>query len=162
MVSQDITDRATVNRATFYAHFPDKYALLDATMREGFEQTLQHRLPLPGTTPQEHLRRLLLAVTDHLRMTQGGHCKDSYQRFEALAEAQIKMQLQDAVRSWLEEDPRTRSQPHHRVELAATLVSWSVYGAALAWRNAPSGQSAESFADEVVPLLVATINAVGD
>ena len=23
---QDITERATVNRATFYAHFPDKYA----------------------------------------------------------------------------------------------------------------------------------------
>ena len=27
---QDITDAATVNRATFYDHYTDKYALLDA------------------------------------------------------------------------------------------------------------------------------------
>ncbi len=31
---QDITERATVNRATFYAHFQDKYALLDSIIRE--------------------------------------------------------------------------------------------------------------------------------
>jgi AcrR family transcriptional regulator len=37
---QDITDRATVNRATFYAHFEDKYALFDHIVRETFQQTL--------------------------------------------------------------------------------------------------------------------------
>jgi AcrR family transcriptional regulator len=61
---QDIADRATLNRATFSAHFPDKYALLDTSMRELFGHILQHRLTMPGTTPHVHLRRLLLAVTD--------------------------------------------------------------------------------------------------
>ncbi len=159
---QDITDRATLNRATFYAHFPDKYALLDTSMRELFGQMLQHRLSMPGTTPHAHLRRLLLAVTDHLEELRARHCKDSYQRFAVLAEAQIKSQLQDAVCTWLDDHPQTRSQPRHRLELAATLVSWSMYGAALAWQDAPNAQSAESFADEVVPLLVATITAVSD
>jgi AcrR family transcriptional regulator len=42
---QDITDRATVNRATFYAHFPDKYALLDSIVRELFQQMLGQHLP---------------------------------------------------------------------------------------------------------------------
>ena len=29
---KDITERATVNRATFYAHFTDKYDILDYTL----------------------------------------------------------------------------------------------------------------------------------
>jgi len=31
---QDIAERATLNRATFYAHFTDKYDLIDNVMRE--------------------------------------------------------------------------------------------------------------------------------
>ncbi|WP_447407747.1 TetR/AcrR family transcriptional regulator, partial [Staphylococcus aureus] len=31
---KDITERATVNRATFYAHFYDKYDIMDYTLSE--------------------------------------------------------------------------------------------------------------------------------
>jgi len=34
---QEIADRATVNRATFYAHFEDKFDLLDSAIREPFK-----------------------------------------------------------------------------------------------------------------------------
>src|SRR6266487_1020083 len=44
---QDITERATVNRATFYAHFSDKYALLDSIIREQFQHSVAERLPPP-------------------------------------------------------------------------------------------------------------------
>ena len=37
---QDIAARAEVNRATFYAHFEDKYALLNYTAREMFQARL--------------------------------------------------------------------------------------------------------------------------
>ncbi|MFD2370076.1 TetR/AcrR family transcriptional regulator [Brevibacillus sp. GCM10020057] len=33
---KDIAQKATVNRATFYAHFEDKYALLDEVTTEDF------------------------------------------------------------------------------------------------------------------------------
>ncbi len=40
---QDVTDRAQINRATFYAHFPDKYALLDYTITQWFRREIEKR-----------------------------------------------------------------------------------------------------------------------
>src|SRR5262249_28089592 len=41
---QDIAERATVNRATFYAHFEDKYALMDQMIRDAFREALGQRV----------------------------------------------------------------------------------------------------------------------
>lgn len=161
MTIQDITARATVNRATFYAHFSDKYALLDEIIREGFGETLRQRLEshAHGDTSLEYLRRLFLAVTEHLTAIEA-RCQRSYQMFESLVEAQIKAQLREHVRVWLEEQPSTGAQPSRRLELAATLMSWSIYGAALEWRKEAAAQSAEAFADEALPLIAATVTAL--
>jgi AcrR family transcriptional regulator len=156
---QDIATRATVNRATFYAHFPDKYALLDDIMRTGFEQMLQDRLGLHTDTTQGQLRKLLLAVTDHLTALET-RCQRSYQMFESLVEAQIKSQLRQQVRAWLALLPVAQTQPSQRLELAATLISCSIYGAALEWRKQAGTQSAEAFADEALPLIAAVVTAL--
>src|SRR5438046_8243911 len=86
---QDIAARATVNRATFYAHFVDKYALVDNLIREGFAQLLQRRLTTRTGSAQEHLRQLFLAVTDHWTALHG-QCKHSYRMFDSLVEAQVR------------------------------------------------------------------------
>jgi len=41
----EITDQAMVNRATFYAHFADKYALFEYAIRENFRQLLKVQIP---------------------------------------------------------------------------------------------------------------------
>jgi len=152
---QDIAARATVNRATFYAHFVDKYALVDSLIHEGFAQLLQRRLVTRTGNAQEHLRHLFLAVTDHWTMLHG-QCKHSYAMFDSLVEAQIKSQLRDNVSSWLlEHSPRAHSR--QRVDLVATIVSWAIYGAALEWSQRTGAQSAEAFADEALPLIAASI-----
>ncbi|HEU5376645.1 MAG TPA: TetR/AcrR family transcriptional regulator [Ktedonobacteraceae bacterium] len=53
----DIAERALVNRATFYRHYPDKYALVTAIFEEAVEQMLRE-IPLPESleaiTPASH------------------------------------------------------------------------------------------------------------
>src|SRR5215211_4894393 len=83
---QDIAARATVNRATFYDHFVDKYALVDELTREGFTQMLQQRTATHALSTEEHLRHLMLAVCDYLRLLHT-HCKHG-SLFDSVAEAQ--------------------------------------------------------------------------
>lgn len=45
MSIQDLTERANVNRGTFYLHFTDKYMLAEAVIREQFRQVVTQRLP---------------------------------------------------------------------------------------------------------------------
>ncbi len=40
---QDIAERSTVNRATFYDHFTDKFALLEAKIAEDFRERFESR-----------------------------------------------------------------------------------------------------------------------
>ncbi len=157
---QDIAARATVNRATFYAHFPDKYALLDDLIREGFGLTLQARLSARMDTTPEHLRQLFLAVTDHMSSIET-RCRRSFKMFESLVEAQIKRQLGEQVRAWLDIQPLAHVQPS-RLAIAATLMSWSLYGAAVEWRRQGGEQSAEDFAAEVLPLITAPVSVLGN
>lgn len=158
IVVQDITERATVNRSTFYAHFVDKYALVDDLIRTGFTRVLQQRMSMPAHTVEEHLRRLILAVCVYLTELQS-LCKHSYQKFDAVVEAQVKAQLREQVRSTMLARSEPRAHSHPRIELLATIVSWAIYGAALEWSQRPGTQSAEAFVEEALPLIAASIAA---
>src|SRR5260370_37666296 len=66
----DIAERATVNRATFYAHFEDKYHLLDFIIRGQFQKEPASKLP-PGSRWGVNTMRVLIgAVFAFLRNVQ--------------------------------------------------------------------------------------------
>src|SRR5258708_40030484 len=56
---QDIAERATLNRATFYLHFEDKYQLLDSIVQEQFQQMVAKNLP-PAPKWEESTLRILI------------------------------------------------------------------------------------------------------
>lgn len=155
---QDIAARATVNRATFYAHFIDKYVMADEVMREDFTQRLEERMDTQALSAEEHVRHLLVVVCDYLRSLYT-QCKHS-PFFDSLAEARIKAHLREHVRSAISTRnaaPRTYSHP--RFEVLITIISWAIYGAAMEWLQRSRMQTAEAFANEVVPLIVASLSA---
>ena len=148
---QDITDRAGVNRATFYAHFPDKYALLDHSIRQGFRQEIEKRMLSACHFSVDNLRMLIVAVCEFVKNA-GSHCAPPQNQFESLIETQIKQQLYELLIKWLQQTGSDVAP-----ETAATAASWAIYGLAQQWSHNKHPQPAEQFADEVLPLVMGNL-----
>src|SRR5580698_4813678 len=67
---QEIADEATLNRATFYLHYPDKNALLQAMTEARFRDLIARR-GLAFSDCDGALRAIALGVCDYLAETAG-------------------------------------------------------------------------------------------
>src|SRR3982074_986476 len=66
---QDIADAATVNRVTFYDHYPDKHALLECVVASRFNELLAKRNVKFAGNCSSALSGIVLAVCDYLAGT---------------------------------------------------------------------------------------------
>jgi len=139
---QDIARKATVNRATFYAHFDDKFALLDWIVRDQFRSRvlmgLDHFEPSPGAV------RRLISVTGMFLAEFGGQCPRKNREFHPLVEAIIQDEIYGHILQGL---------PTKRQETNATILSWSIFGAAREWSRGTHTKPVEKTADRAVELL---------
>jgi AcrR family transcriptional regulator len=153
---QDITERATVNRVTFYAHFQDKYALLEYTIREMIQQRLQSQLPEGTDYCSENLARLIQTVCEFLD-EMGRHCPPPYGQLEPLMEKQIKAEIYEMLRGWLVEKPPAGLPSRSTPEQAAMVASWAIYGAATQWLQQERREPVEAYVDGVLPLILGSL-----
>lgn len=153
MSVQDITERAGVNRATFYAHFTDKYELLDYTVRQGFRLELEKRMLNVCTFSLDNLRALIVTVCEYIS-TARSHCNPPSPQFESVMETQVKGQVQELIQNWIEK-LGTQVDP----KIGATAASWAIYGLALQWSLDKSKKrpAAGQYADQVLPLIAGNL-----
>ncbi|MCL4273351.1 MAG: TetR/AcrR family transcriptional regulator [Anaerolineales bacterium] len=146
---QDVTDKAEINRATFYAHFQDKYALLDTAMSQMFMQEIEKRTLNVCTYTPDNLRNLILAVCEFLSKLHTS-CAQPHNQFESLVEGTIKKQLFDLLSYWL----RNSKLP---TEIPATVATWAIYGLASHYSHMKKRPPLEKFVDEAFPLVAVNL-----
>ncbi|NOK60812.1 MAG: hypothetical protein GFH27_549289n205 [Chloroflexi bacterium AL-W] len=148
---QDITDRATVNRATFYTHFIDKYDLLDSLMREELQKRLAAQLSLTATLTAANLKTLTCLVFDYLIHS---YCQLNPEReIKEWFSSTVRDELQTYVLSWLHHTHQTSEIQLLHLETIATMISWAICGAGLQ-RDSKYPIPIDKHADQVVALLL--------
>ncbi len=143
---QDIATRADVSRAAFYAHFPDKFALMEHIVSDVFERSLESCL---GTSPRRTeaaIRRLFEATCLYLSNI-FSQCRHARRMLDPLIQSRVSDRIQRELDGVLAAGAAAGEGPVADVALTATVLSWSIYGAALGWANGPREVDAASFVD---------------
>jgi AcrR family transcriptional regulator len=150
---QDIADRAGVNRATFYAHYEDKFDLLDSYSREGFRDWLAQKIPDSGSFQIKHLSRLVLTVFEFLTHMET-HCGQVDAELAPMMATMMQEELCSYLRNWFSQSPAALSPLQHPPETVAMVWSWAILGTALQWSQSPRKFSQEQLAAQVVEVLI--------
>jgi AcrR family transcriptional regulator len=158
---QDVTERAQINRATFYKkHFVDKYALLDYWVEQQFRHEIETRVLDACHYTPENLRTLILTVCEFLSRVRTD-CAQSQRQFEPLIENQVKNQVFQLLTVWL-----GKMNPSVSTEIPATVATWAIYGLASHWSHttpARAGSAREKrpaldkFVDQALPLVAVNL-----
>ncbi|HEY4384132.1 MAG TPA: TetR/AcrR family transcriptional regulator [Ktedonobacteraceae bacterium] len=156
---QDITERATVNRATFYAHFEDKYALLEVWMREKFHHALESQFPTTSTLQMSTLRLLILAVFDFLALWHD-HLKPADRQFAPFFEVALQQELQEVLLNWLNQVPSSVPVCQETGETTVLVISWAIFGPAVQWSRGGQTITKDVMAQHVLAVVIAGLSPV--
>src|ERR1017187_1650372 len=138
---QEIADEAALNRATFYLHYPDKNALLQAMTAARFRNLIARR-GLSFTNCDGALRAIALGVCDYLAETTG--CPTQ------LAKMPLEGSIIPVVEGmFLEGAAHHEMAPGVDSALLATTAAWAVFGAARRWFQTRDRIPAEEMAAKI-------------
>jgi AcrR family transcriptional regulator len=138
---QEIADEATLNRATFYLHYPDKNALLQAMTDARFRDLMERRA-ISFTNCHGAVRAIALGVCDYL--AENASCPSQ------LARIPLEGSIIPVVEGMFKE-----GISHHGLAtgadagLLATTAAWAVFGAARRWFQTPDRIPAEEMAAKI-------------
>ncbi len=124
---QEIADEATLNRNTFYLHYPDKAALLLAMTESRFRDLVKQR-GISFTDCAGALRAVALGVCDYLTELTNCSVKGALIPLEGSIIPVVTNMFKEGA-------------DHHRLipgvdpTLVATTGAWAVFGAARLWHQ---------------------------
>ncbi len=143
----DITQAATLNRATFYGHFVDKFELLTGMVASRFQSLLLSRgVVFDGTCPSA-MRGITLALCDYLMaMPFCPEQRHMEQHLESALVAIVRRMIAEGLR-------RHKPESDLSPELIAAALAGAIYSSAREWVRTPDRQPAEEVAASITNLL---------
>ena len=144
---QDIADRSTINRATFYAHYTDKYDLFGQFARESFRKDLAHSVPAEGPLTRENVRSLALAIM-HALAALNDHCRPT-EALKPLVMSTVQEEVAAVLLSW------SQKRDDAATEASLASASWAIFGAALKWSQSDPRPPADETAGHIAAFTTA-------
>jgi AcrR family transcriptional regulator len=157
---QDIAEKASLNRVTFYDHYPDKFALLESMVHERFERLIvEHGLRFDVC--EGAIKRIALIACD---FTTDIGCDGTKKRRQL--EMHVQMAVIATIRQLIVEGCKRYDRARATllgdptIELIATAAAWAIGGAANAWARTPDRGSADEVAEAIEAIVAPMFSAL--
>lgn len=129
---KDIAQNATINRATFYDHYEDKYALLDETIEQAFHGMIPEEVLLSRGFTGEICDQLILMthsyIVDFYRI-----CRMDSKSIAKLVDEKIKKMLEQTIESIFLKEENHQLPAYDYIKVISAMTSSAIYGAAYRW-----------------------------
>jgi AcrR family transcriptional regulator len=153
---QEVTERANINRGTFYLHFTDKYMMVDAFLREHFQQLLSEALPATAQWDRKSLRLLIETLLQYFE-NKYHHEPHLSQAIAPLVERAIHEELSSALLTLLQRSTIAGARWQVPMTIIARIVSWAIFGPVLQWSQEESSISREQMAAHILFIILAGV-----
>jgi AcrR family transcriptional regulator len=155
---QDIAERSTINRATFYTHYVDKYELFAGYVHQWFRKALGQHLSDCAGLSRTNLQLAIRASMEALAELDD-HCKPT-ETMQLPIMSAVQEELAALLLGWLERVPTHAAHRNAPLETTAAGLSWAIFGAALNWSRMPERSPAEPTAARIGDLLIEGLASV--
>ncbi|WP_374019574.1 TetR/AcrR family transcriptional regulator [Paenibacillus thiaminolyticus] len=145
----DLTERAQVNRATFYAHFNDKYELLDYIVGDSASTAIMNRTKGEVKFDKESIAQLVLALCDFYQQP-NINCRRSY---VALVVPQLKDKAIKELNAYLLKGLESLCSKDE-IALYTPVFAHMIHESAFQWATGNIALDKEEIAKKVALLVV--------
>jgi AcrR family transcriptional regulator len=167
---QDITTDATVNRATFYAHFKDKYELVSYAMGKQAHSFLRASFPPDSELNAESLTKLLTLVIEYLNQSpcqEHGEARapeSTFDQFQSLFEDALAHNVQGVISYWFNSQLNGmdvgKTDIKSEASIGSTILSSAIMGAAKQWQNLAATPEITAYSNSVISVLLRGLRSI--
>lgn len=159
---QDIADRATLNRATFYLHYQDKHELLVASLRDAIDELvadinqLDESGQLVADGPQRPIKRVFEHVAQHAPFYKVMMGAEGVPAFVA----GVRDYIAEITLNWLSMLQPAPEKSMVPLEIVANSLSWSLLGVLIWWLEHDRPYSPDYMAEQFRLLITSDLRQV--
>lgn len=150
---KDIAQRSTINHATFYAHFEDKYALLEEITEQAFHEMIPEQVVNALEFTSEICDQLILLtynyIVDFYRI-----CRMDSKSIANLIDEKIKNMLQQTIENILMKGDNHHMTDRHHTKIISAMTGSAIYGAAHYWLIVGENERTDLLVDMVRPYVM--------
>lgn len=145
----EIASRAAVNRATFYLHFEDKYALFAYTTHVSFMDMVRRRIAPEAPYSRAQIDALVECLWNFIA-TLKRSCAHTLVTFESMVAGQLVEVIEEVLSQWVRQDA------------AVTMFSWGMYGMVSRWVMTGKTEVDSSLVEQVVSLVAPVLETADE